>query len=190
MIHFLRCSRNKSIIYFFSCFLFLTLLQMSSFPTPTSLPATHPLAASPLALTTLCPWVRHTCSLANPFTFFYPVAPSSPLQLSGSYASHFPLVPENPICSGPERHPLGDFSSSTNRRPKLQSGEGPEGAALADQDRSLCEVTLTRNIEKHGSMSNFLNKFLKRFYLFILQRGKGKKRGRETSVCGCLSHAP
>ena len=30
-----------------------------------------------------------------------------------------------------------------------------------------------------------------RFYLFIFREGKrGRKRGRETSVCGCLLHAP
>ena len=32
--------------------------------------------------------------------------------------------------------------------------------------------------------------FLKRFYLFILERKGGRKRGREKSMCGCLSHAP
>ena len=33
--------------------------------------------------------------------------------------------------------------------------------------------------------------FLKRFYLFIFREGKGgKKRGRETSMCGCLSRGP
>ena len=33
--------------------------------------------------------------------------------------------------------------------------------------------------------------FLKRFYLFIFREVKGRrKRGRETPVCGCLSHAP
>ena len=33
--------------------------------------------------------------------------------------------------------------------------------------------------------------FYFRFYLFIsLEEGKGRKRGRETSMCGCLSHAP
>ena len=33
--------------------------------------------------------------------------------------------------------------------------------------------------------------FFKRFYLFIFREGKGgKKRGRETLICGCLSHAP
>ena len=38
----------------------------------------------------------------------------------------------------------------------------------------------------------YLN-FLRRFYLFIYFQTEGKwerKRGRETSVCGCLSHAP
>ena len=31
----------------------------------------------------------------------------------------------------------------------------------------------------------------KRFYLFIFREEKGgRKRGRETSMCGCLSHAP
>ena len=35
----------------------------------------------------------------------------------------------------------------------------------------------------------FLN--FKRFYLFIFKEGKGrKKRGRETSMCGCLSYIP
>ena len=30
-----------------------------------------------------------------------------------------------------------------------------------------------------------------RFYLFIFREGKrGRKRGRETSMCGCLSHIP
>ena len=30
-----------------------------------------------------------------------------------------------------------------------------------------------------------------RFYLFIFREGKGgRKRGRETSICGCLLHAP
>ena len=33
--------------------------------------------------------------------------------------------------------------------------------------------------------------FLKRFYLFIFKEGKGgRKRGTETSMCGCLSRAP
>ena len=44
------------------------------------------------------------------------------------------------------------------------------------------------------SLSNTLCKqfLFVRFYLFIFQRkGKGeRKRGRETSMCGCLSHAP
>ena len=31
--------------------------------------------------------------------------------------------------------------------------------------------------------------FFKRFYLFIF-RGEGREIGRETSMCGCLSHAP
>ena len=37
-----------------------------------------------------------------------------------------------------------------------------------------------------------LTLLFKRFYLFIFQReGKGgRKRERETSMCGCLSHAP
>ena len=35
------------------------------------------------------------------------------------------------------------------------------------------------------------NSFKKDFIYLSLERGKGrKKRGRETSVCGCLSHAP
>ena len=40
--------------------------------------------------------------------------------------------------------------------------------------------------------SLFHSHFLNRFYLFILNRGEGKKRGRETSMCGCFcfSHAP
>ena len=33
--------------------------------------------------------------------------------------------------------------------------------------------------------------FCLRFYLFIFREGKrGRKSGRETSMCGCLSHAP
>ena len=33
--------------------------------------------------------------------------------------------------------------------------------------------------------------FLKRFYLFIFREGKGgRERGRETSICGCLSRTP
>ena len=33
--------------------------------------------------------------------------------------------------------------------------------------------------------------FFRFYYLFIFREGKGvRKRGRETSVCGCLSHAP
>ena len=33
--------------------------------------------------------------------------------------------------------------------------------------------------------------FFKRFYLFILRDGKGgRKRGRDTLMCGCLSHTP
>ena len=32
--------------------------------------------------------------------------------------------------------------------------------------------------------------FFLRFYLFINKRGKGKEKGRETLMCGCLSCAP
>ena len=33
--------------------------------------------------------------------------------------------------------------------------------------------------------------FLKRFYLFIFrERGRERKKGRETSMCGCLSCTP
>ena len=36
-----------------------------------------------------------------------------------------------------------------------------------------------------------LSLFLKRFYLFIFREGKGgRKRRKETSMCGCLSSAP
>ena len=40
--------------------------------------------------------------------------------------------------------------------------------------------------------SLFFNKvyFLKRFYLFILERGREGERRRETSMCGCLSCTP
>ena len=37
----------------------------------------------------------------------------------------------------------------------------------------------------------FFSFFKKRFYLFIFREGKGRrKRGRETSMCGCLSYTP
>lgn len=49
--------------------------------------------------------------------------------------SNFSLVPEYPITSGPELHPLGGFTSLTNQLPKLESGEGPEGTA--DQEVTL-----------------------------------------------------
>ena len=32
--------------------------------------------------------------------------------------------------------------------------------------------------------------FLLRFYLFLERGREGKKRGRETSMCGCLSYTP
>ena len=32
--------------------------------------------------------------------------------------------------------------------------------------------------------------FLKDFIYLFLERGEGKERGKETSMCGCLSHAP
>ena len=36
---------------------------------------------------------------------------------------------------------------------------------------------------------NYIDLFLKRFYLLIFTEGKWRrKRGRETSMCGCLSH--
>ena len=39
-------------------------------------------------------------------------------------------------------------------------------------------------------LKHYLNS-LKRFYLFIFrERGMEGERGRETSMCGCLSHAP
>ena len=42
----------------------------------------------------------------------------------------------------------------------------------------------------HSSQSIFFVLFLfKRFYLLVF-REKGMERGRETSVCGCLSHIP
>ena len=44
----------------------------------------------------------------------------------------------------------------------------------------------TKTIVK--KLRTFCN-FLKIIYLF-LDRGKGRERGRETSVCGCLSHRP
>ena len=35
----------------------------------------------------------------------------------------------------------------------------------------------------------FLN-FLKDFIYLFLDRGEGRERGKETSMCGCLSHTP
>ena len=32
--------------------------------------------------------------------------------------------------------------------------------------------------------------FFKDFIYLFLDRGEGKERGREISMCGCLSHAP
>ena len=32
--------------------------------------------------------------------------------------------------------------------------------------------------------------FKKDFTYLFLERGEGRKRGRETSMCGCLSHTP
>ena len=32
--------------------------------------------------------------------------------------------------------------------------------------------------------------FLKDFIYLFLERGEGRERGRETSMCGCLSRAP
>ena len=66
----------------FSLFLLLTLLQMPPFfplrPPPPS-PCQPSLWPSPHCF--LCLWVIHTCSLANPFTFFHPV-PTSPSPLT------------------------------------------------------------------------------------------------------------
>ena len=40
-------------------------------------------------------------------------------------------------------------------------------------------------------MNSFSSSFFKRFYLFIFTEVKRRgMRGRETSTCGCLSHAP
>ena len=46
-----------------------------------------------------------------------------------------------------------------------------------------------------GFLFYFLRDFIYLFiclfiYLFILDRGEGREKGRETSMCGCLSHAP
>ena len=65
---------------FFLLFLLLTLLQMFPFfpslpPLPSSCTPLHSLWPSPHCC--LCLWVMHICSLANPFTFFYPVPPST-----------------------------------------------------------------------------------------------------------------
>ena len=54
-----------------------------------------------------------------------------------------------------------------------------------------------QNVENTAFPSSFsffsffkgINFFFLRFYLFLDRKG-GRKRGRETSMCGCLSHAP
>ena len=35
-----------------------------------------------------------------------------------------------------------------------------------------------------------LKNFLKDFIYLFLERGEGKEKERDTSMCGCLSHAP
>ena len=43
----------------------------------------------------------------------------------------------------------------------------------------------------HTKTEFFVSELKKRFLKFIFRGGKGRrKRGRETSMCGCLSHAP
>ena len=55
--------------------------------------------------------------------------------------------------------------------------------------QSFIEYTTSESV--HLLLLFLLLFFFKRFYLF-LDRGEGREKegGRETSICGCLSHAP
>ena len=69
-------------------------------------------------------------------------------------------------------------------------------AGLGVKARRIVSRVQTSNSYKHEvQIKCHLNHtcfyFFKRLYLFIFrQKGKEGERGKETSMCGCLSHAP
>ena len=59
-----------------------------------------------------------------------------------------------------------------------------------EQDLLVWETDFRSYMEKEfSSKKKELSFFLKILFIFIFREGRKGERGRETSVCGCLSHA-
>ena len=78
----------------------------------------------------------------------------------------------------------------------LALGIAPSELAIVLPQKILCRKAVNCDTTKITSVKENLNNldyflFLYyRFLKFIFREGKGgEKRGRETSMCGCLSHA-
>ena len=52
------------------------------------------------------------------------------------------------------------------------------------------EIKIWKTWDLPNAFSLLKNFFKRRFYLFILERNGRRKRGKETSVCGCLLRTP
>ena len=78
---------------------------------------------------------------------------------------------------------------------RLQAGQRGDVCALQWRQRlhlTHCAYVLPGIGDRRGSrlpLSNPLY-FSKDFIYLFLERGEERKRGRETSVCGCLLHTP
>ena len=56
----------------------------------------------------------------------------------------------------------------------------------------LCFIKIKTVLKQGSDMTKtaFYFSFFKRFYLFSFRQKEERKRGKETSVCGCLLHTP
>ena len=58
------------------------------------------------------------------------------------------------------------------------------------EEQILILMKLNLSVFPFMSYTFFLSYFLKILFILVLERGEGKARGWETSMCGCLLHAP
>ena len=106
-----------------------------------------------------------------------------------------------PACPQPETWPANQACALTGNwtgdlfvdRPMLNmlshTSQGPKDNVAF---RKKVEPTLLQPTEPHWPglyLSFFFKKYFKKFIL-LLDRGEGREKGRETSMCGCLSCAP
>ena len=96
----------------------------------------------------------------------------------------------------PISHPHPDFSLQDDNFVPITLKNKNNHRALhttLEPCRPNCQLCPCNLCSSFALCKNYFFKhfFLLRFYLFIFREGKrGRKRGRETSMCGCLLHAP